>query len=65
MGYRVLTLYQSQVVDAEPTTKLGKLEVDSVYDIAINKLESILFDRRKMIDFYLGEAKRIGGRLFK
>lgn len=110
----------------EPTTKLGKLEVDSVYDIAINKLESILsrskardfvdlyiampyigcdldqvrsrladkfsgirdddefmrhltkivdltdypkmlipFDRRKMIDFYLEQAKKIGERLFK
>lgn len=106
-------------------TKFGKLEVDSVYDIAINKLYSILsrnkardyvdlyitllpgdfsleqlfsrvpdkfgplptemtvmraflasqelvdypkmlipFDRNKMIDFYLKEAKKIGKKLF-
>ncbi len=109
----------------ERGTKLGKLNVDSFYDIAINKLEAILsraklrdfvdlyvampvigcdldqvrmrladkfsgirddeefmrhlakvvdltdyptmlvpFDRQKMIDFYLAEAKRIGDRLF-
>lgn len=110
----------------EQRTKLGKLEVDSIFDIAINKLEAILsrakvrdfvdlyiampvigcdldqvrmrladkfsgirdddeyirhlakvvdltdyptmlvpFDRQKMVDFYLAEAKRIGERLFK
>lgn len=110
----------------EHGTKLGNLAVDSLYDIAINKLESILsrsksrdfvdlymmlpvigcdidqvrmrladkfsgirddtevvrhltkvvdftdyptmlvpFNRAKMIDFYLREAKKIGERIFK